>query len=441
MRNVFQRSPNRGNGNNVANANASGNLGNNNAVNGNFVVPDCVAKTGFCGLPEDDPPAAQRKEPPSGALGREQHGGGHAPIPRGGGASAVPTLEDAIGYDALMESAQACMRGVMWKSSVSHFMLHMNEYVSQLCDELHAGTYRQRQCIEFPITSPKPRTISAAMFRDRVVQRSFNDHVIYPVMSRSWIRDNYACQEGKGTDDGRGRLRCHVERHVREHGETGWFGIWDIHGYYDHLVHVIVNGRFRRKLPEFAAEFAVATLEFQYPRPVGYHPGSQLVQIAGIEYLDPVDHFAKERLRMRGYSRYMDDIVMVHEDREYMEACMAAMADKLSALGLSANPKKTRVQPITEPVSFLGFDYHVRDGDVLMFAKPGKVKEQRRKLRRLAGLVRDGRITEDDYMVSLGCILEHDGKGDSPKLVARMEDYGMTVLEGALRCRSSRNPT
>jgi hypothetical protein len=39
------RSANRGNGNNVAYVNASGNCNNNNAYNGNRAAPDCVDRT------------------------------------------------------------------------------------------------------------------------------------------------------------------------------------------------------------------------------------------------------------------------------------------------------------------------------------------------------------------------------------------------------------
>lgn len=41
-RNVFMRSANRGNANNVAYVNAVGNCNNNNASNGNRAAPDCV---------------------------------------------------------------------------------------------------------------------------------------------------------------------------------------------------------------------------------------------------------------------------------------------------------------------------------------------------------------------------------------------------------------
>ena len=33
----------------------------------------------------------------------------------------------------------------------------------------------------------------------------------------------------------------------------------------------------------------------------------------------------KEKLRVRYYSRYMDDCVLIHQDREYLKECLAVM--------------------------------------------------------------------------------------------------------------------
>lgn len=438
MRNVFERSANRSNGNNVAYCNAGGNLNNNNANNGNYCAPDCVPSTGIRGLPEESPPATQRKEPPSRPERGEPLCGGRAPGPRAGGASGLPTIteEDVIGYDALMESARRCLAGVTWKGGVAWFSLHMAEQVSTLCEELHAGTYRQRRAREFEVTHPKRRIISAMAFRDRVVQRSYNDNVIYPLMSRSWIYDNYACQTGKGTDFARARMRCHLERHLREHGEVGGVLQVDVRGYYDHMRHDVVDARFAARLPPWAAEFAREALAWQYGGDVGYRPGSQMVQIAGIDYLSPLDHAVKERMGIRGYGRYMDDLLLVHEDVGHLERCLAEVTARLAAVGMEPHPSKTRIRPISEPFPFLGFDYRVRDGCVRMLVRPEKVKDQRRHLRSLARLVSKGRMSEADYLQALGCILEHDGKGDSPELVCRMRDYGEMLLRGALRDRN-----
>ena len=115
--------------------------------------------------------------------------------------------EDVIGYDALYESMCRCQKGVIWKDSVAHFVLNSPEEITKLERELKEGTYRPRKPKMFTITSPKPREISSIPFRDRVYQRSLNDNILYPTMTRSFIYDNRACQKGKGTDRARARLK------------------------------------------------------------------------------------------------------------------------------------------------------------------------------------------------------------------------------------------
>ena len=51
--------------------------------------------------------------------------------------------------------------------------------------------------------------------------------------------------------------------------------------------------------PEFAmltARIVASILENQYTGDVGVNPGSQLVQIAGVSVLSPIDHMVKGRL-------------------------------------------------------------------------------------------------------------------------------------------------
>lgn len=76
-----------------------------------------------------------------------------------------------------------------------------------MSEELEKGTYKARPTTQFKITSPKPRDIISTCFRDRVYQRSLNDNALYPIMTKQLIRDNWACQKGKGTDDARDRMK------------------------------------------------------------------------------------------------------------------------------------------------------------------------------------------------------------------------------------------
>ena len=129
---------------------------------------------------------------------------------------------------------------------------------------------------------------------------------------------------------------------------------------------------------------AEAVLEDQYEGDVGYNPGSQMIQIAGISVLDELDHFIKEQLGIKRYLRYMDDFLLMHEDLEYLEYCKDKAIEKLAEYGFEPNPKKTKVIPITEEILFLGFYYRLTEtGKIIMRLNPANVKQERKKLWRV----------------------------------------------------------
>ena len=71
--------------------------------------------------------------------------------------------------------------------------------------------------------------------------------------------------------------------------------------------HDVTAAMFREYCDPWTAGEAMRTLDRQYKGDTGYNPGSQMVQIAGIAYLNKLDHYIKERMRRKIYIRYMDD--------------------------------------------------------------------------------------------------------------------------------------
>lgn len=364
-----------------------------------------------------------RSPSPAGET-REQRGGDGV-ILRDGTPISAPGIseEDVIGYDALWDSMLKCRRGVMWKGSVASFVLNGAESVSKLCDELHCGTYRPRKTSTFQVTCPKTRTITSTPFRDRVYQRSLNDVVLYPLVTRSLVYDNAACQTGKGTDFARSRLKCHMQRHYRKHGTEGWVLHVDVRGYYANLPHWLGESTFD-KVPGWARERAVAVLRSQYAGDVGYNPGSQMVQIVGVAALDGVDHVIKERLRVRGYVRYMDDLVLVHESAGYLESCLEAVRAELGMVGLEVHDGKTRMRRLTDKTPFLGFDFRLTGtGKVVMTLRPESVKRMRRKVRRLVKRERNGLSPPGTAEEAYRGWRAHAAKGDSRLLLERQDKW------------------
>ena len=102
------------------------------------------------------------------------------------------------------------------------FQFDYERELLRLEQDLKDRTYRPGPYHTFRITVPKPRTISAAPFRDRVVHHALVN-VLEPIFERRFIYDSYACRTGKGTHAALDRFQsfCARYRYVLQCDITG----------------------------------------------------------------------------------------------------------------------------------------------------------------------------------------------------------------------------
>lgn len=334
-------------------------------------------------------------------------------------------MEDGgiIGFEALWDSMMKCKRGVIWKDSVAWFVLNGVKEVARLSDELETGTYKERSHKYFTIKYPKEREIMSIAFRDRVYQRSLNDIAIYPEMSKSFIYDNAACQKGKGSDFARKRMKCHMEKYYRKYGPAGYVLKIDIRKYYDSMKHEVVKQVFREKLPENVYNRAAQILD-SFPGDTGFNPGSQIIQIAGISTLDKIDHFIKERLRVKHYMRYMDDMVLLGNNHKQMREWLRIITEKLKEMGFEVHEKKTKITPLRVGMTWLGYHYRLTGtGKVVMTADTDRLKATRKKYYRLVEKAKRGEISRKKVDESYRCWRECASKGDGYRMLKNMDEY------------------
>ena len=338
--------------------------------------------------------------------------------------------EDIIGVDALHESMRKCSKGVRWKGTVAYYRHHWTDEIQKLSDELHDGSYKERKAKFFTVTEPKRREIMSIHFRDRVYQRSLNDVAIYPQVSKSFIHDNFACQKGKGTEPARDRLKEFLQRHYRKHGTDGYVLKIDIKGYYPNMNHEFAEGLFQTYVDPETYQMARDVLH-RLPGEVGYNPGSQIVQIVGITALDKIDHFIKEQLGIKFYIRYMDDFILIHQDKEYLSYCLEEIEKKLSLQEMKCSWEKTFIKPITTPIKVLGFIYRLTPtGKVVILADPAKVKHERKKIVRMKALVDKGELTKHDVDVHFKAFKASARYGNSHNLIYRLNRWYESLWKG-----------
>lgn len=175
------------------------------------------------------------------------------------------------------------------------------------------GTYDIDKYTIFYVHEPKERKIVSTRIKDRVFQRSLCDNYLTAEVSKSFIYDNCACQEGKGTKFARERLKCHMQRFYRKNGTNGFVLKCDLSNYFGSTRHDVAVAAIKKRVDD---EWVVAEVERiirsfndgDDPE-VGMGLGSQVTQLVELAVLDDFDHFIKEQLHIKQYIRYMDDFI------------------------------------------------------------------------------------------------------------------------------------
>jgi hypothetical protein len=144
----------------------------------------------------------------------------------------------------------------------------------------------------------------------------------------------------------------------------------DVERYFPTIDHAVVRTQLARDLPSCPLRalceriLAVGgthgavyvpgdTLFTSQTRTVGLPLGSLLSQLWANRYLDPVDHFVKDRLGLRGYLRRMDDLLLFHGDRATLVALGRRVEEACHALRLRLHAWE--VLPTQGGVSFVGY--------------------------------------------------------------------------------------
>ncbi len=156
---------------------------------------------------------------------------------------------------------------------------------------------------------------------------------------------------------------------------------------------------------------------------IGFNPGSQLIQIAGISVLDEMDHFIKEKLRIKHYIRYMDDFILISNDKQYLQTCLEQIREYLKERGFELNAK-TSLYRMSRGIKFLGFRFIMTDtGKVIRLIKPESVKRERRKLRKLVKLAKKGKLTKEKVNQCYEAYKAHAERGNTWKMLQRLDEF------------------
>jgi retron-type reverse transcriptase len=94
-----------------------------------------------------------------------------------------------ISFQNLLHAADQARKGKRSTPDVARFQFHLERELWALHEELANKSYQPGAYRSFYIHEPKPRQISAAPYRDRVVHHALVN-VLEPIYERSFIFDS-----------------------------------------------------------------------------------------------------------------------------------------------------------------------------------------------------------------------------------------------------------
>ena len=300
-------------------------------------------------------------------------------------------FERIVRFESLCQAAHQAARGLWQRRSVAAFLLDLEPDVLALQRELLDGSYRPRPFRSFMITDPKPRVISAAAFRDRVVHHALCA-AMEPAFERYAIFDSYACRKGKGNHAAVQRVKQFCRR-------STWYGKLDVRHFFENVDHAVLAGLLRRRFKDRRAlDLSQVILDAGGRVPgTGLPIGNLTSQHFANYYLGHLDHFAKEDLRIRGWVRYMDDMILFGPDKETVLDLAGRVETFLaSELLLEVKQEATIVAPVHIGVPFLGFRVWPR----LLRMDGSRVRRFRARFRALDASFTAGEIDEETRLRS-----------------------------------------
>lgn len=309
--------------------------------------------------------------------------------------------EKIYDFDNLYDAYLKARKNKRYRAETLKFTMNLEENLIDIQNELIWKTYKPLPVRQFYVNEPKRRLISAPAFYDRVVHHALCN-IIEPIFDRTFIYHSFACRNGKGTHAAVDALIKFLRQAIAKHGRVYCLK-GDISHFFPSIDHDILYHIIERKIKDPDVLRLIKGIIDGNEDSVGIGIGALTSQLFANIYLNELDHFVKERLRVHWYVRYMDDFLLLGADKEEMHRLRLEIEQFLwDKLRLRTNGK-TQVFPANRGITFLG--YRIWPTHTLL--KSATKRRMKKKLRQLSKLYSDGKVTFSEVNASVQSYIGH----------------------------------
>lgn len=258
--------------------------------------------------------------------------------------------ENIYDFNNIVDAINEVCRNTKNRKKVEFFKEYKCTYISRIYNILKNENYVPGPYNVFIIYEPKERRIVSQGMIDKVINHLVSRHILYPTLLPCLLNFNVASRKDMGTKRALELFQKYRTYFSTRYG-TYYMLKCDISKFFASIDHDILKEKLKRRIKDKKALKIVFDIIDSDEN--GLSIGNMTSQILAIFYLNDMDHFILNNLKIKGIIRYQDDFLLFHESKEYLKYCLEQLKQFLEKEHLTLN-KKTRIFKNTDNFIFIG---------------------------------------------------------------------------------------
>lgn len=332
--------------------------------------------------------------------------------------------ENMISYNNILSVYKKIKNSTKNKKEVYNYELNLNQNLLDTLFSLSKSNYVFSKYNIFLVREPKYRLIMSESFPDKVVNHLFSKYVLSYALQSTLINSNVATRTDKGSKEAYNLFIKYTNKLIYEKKKIYVLKI-DISKYFYNINHNIMINMVSEKIKDKRVldmlkvildttdndyvnktilsvvnreiykvnKLNISTIEKEklikelksiplYRKGYGLPIGNMSSQILAVFFLNKVDHFIKEKLGCKYYIRYMDDLVILGNDKEELKNVFENVSKYIESFDLNVN-NKSGIYSLSDGVNFLGYNFRVFNNKLIIRYRSDTIKRVNKRLKNL----------------------------------------------------------
>jgi len=236
--------------------------------------------------------------------------------------------DEKLSYEKLMEAHLKSKKGKAYKKEIIEFNLKQEEYIMWLYKQLKNNTYTHGGYTTFYITEPKIRKIEKSRYIDRIVHRWIVDNFLEPYFVPQFIYSSFACIKNKGM-----HKSCIYVQETMKHCKRIWDDYYilkmDVAKYFDNINKKKLLEILGRKIKDKKLMDLIKQIIYVQKKEKGIEIGNYTSQMFANIYLNEIDQYIKQELKIKYYARYLDDSIVIVKTKKEAKTALKKIEEFL----------------------------------------------------------------------------------------------------------------